>query len=99
MAKKTFLGNPALQFLSSASPAEREDSVPARPESPAAPPAGYRDDPRYVETKTRRLQLVLQPSLYERVRACAAAQGLSVNEYVHRALERATNAPMSEKCD
>ena len=97
MAKKTFLGNPALQFLSSASPAQREEA--ARPESPPAPRAGYRDDPRYVETKTRRLQLVLQPSLYERVRACAAAQGLSVNEYVHRALERATNAPVSEKCD
>lgn len=97
MAKKTFLGNPALQFLSSAAPAQREEA--ARPESPPAPPAGYRDDPRYVETKTRRLQLVLQPSLYERVRACAAAQGLSVNEYVHRALERATNAPVSEKCD
>ena len=97
MAKKTFLGNPALQFLSSASPAQREEA--ARPESPPAPPAGYRDDPRYVETKTRRLQLVLQPSLEERVRAGAAAQGLSVNEYVHRALERATNAPVSEKCD
>lgn len=97
MAKKTFLGNPALQFLSSAAPAQREEA--ARPDPPAAPPAGYRDDPRYVETKTRRLQLVLQPSLYERVRACAAAQGLSVNEYVHRALERVTNASMSEKCD
>lgn len=35
MAKKTFLGNPALQFLSSAAPAQREEA--ARPGPPGGP--------------------------------------------------------------
>lgn len=39
--------------------------------------------------QTRRLQLVLQPSLYERVKARAKVRGLSVNEYVHRILDNA----------
>ena len=35
-------------------------------------------EPFYVERKTRRVQLVLQPSLYERVKARAKVRGLSV---------------------
>lgn len=91
MAKKTFKDNPALQFISAAGP---EDQVPVQATVQAhtqeAPPAGYRVDPRYVEKRSRRLQLVLQPSLYERVKAGATAAGLSVNEYIHRALEAVT---------
>ena len=51
---------------------------------------GYKLNPLYVETKKRRLQLVLKPSLYEKVKSGASKQGLSVNEYVHRILEEAT---------
>ena len=83
MAKKTFKDNPALQFISTADEGteEREQTAEA---VPAKAPEGYKLNPLYVETKSRRLQLVLQPSLYDRVKAGAAAAGLSVNEYVHR---------------
>lgn len=54
------------------------------------PPAGYKMNPMYVETKSRRLQLVLQPSLYERVKKAAQNSDLSVNEYVHQILDQAT---------
>ena len=54
------------------------------------PPKGYKLNPLYVETKSKRLQLVLQPSLVERVKAKAAENGLSVNEYISRALDKAT---------
>lgn len=81
MAKKSFKDNPALQFISTA---ETE----AQPTE--KPPEGYKLNPLFVETKSRRLQLVLQPSLYERVRAGAAAAGLSVNEYCHQILDEAT---------
>ena len=47
-------------------------------------------NPMYVETKSRRLQLVLQPSLYERVKKAAQNSDLSVNEYVHQILDQAT---------
>ena len=50
-------------------------------------PAGYRV--QYVETKTKRLQLVLQPSLYKKLKENAKKSGLSVNEYVHRVLKAA----------
>ncbi len=62
----------------------------AREKKRKPPPEGYKLNPLYVETKSRRLQLVLQPSLYERVKAGAKAAGLSVNEYVHQILDEAT---------
>ncbi len=92
--KKSFIGeNPALQFISTAEtetqPEEREP-MPAQPKPSQKLPKGYKLNPLYVETKSRRLQLVLQPSLYDKVKAGAAAAGLSVNEYVHQILENAT---------
>ena len=53
-------------------------------------PDGYKVNPEYIETKSKRLQLVVQPSLYDKVKARATAGGLSVNEYIHRVLEEAT---------
>ena len=51
-------------------------------------PNGYRT--QYVETKTKRVQLVFQPSLHERVKKAAKKYNLSVNEYVHQILDSAT---------
>ena len=89
MAKKTFKDNPALQFISTAGEEteEREQTAEA---VPAKAPEGYKLNPLYVETKTKRLQLVLQPSLFNRVKKGAKQAGLSVNEYVHRILDEAT---------
>ena len=89
MAKKTFKDNPALQFISTADEEteEREQTAEA---VPAKAPEGYKLNPLYVETKTKRLQLVLQPSLFDRVKKGAKQAGLSVNEYVHRILDEAT---------
>lgn len=90
MPKKSFKDNPALQFISAAAEAEPEEREPAQAQTTEKPPAGYKVNPLYIETKTRRLQLVLQPSLYDRVKAGAKASGLSVNEYVHQILDNAT---------
>ena len=76
------------------------NDAPAETVTPADPPARrkrqkkskatveYKLDPRYVEKRTRRLQLVLQPSLYDRVRKRAAADGVSVNDLIHSILDR-----------
>ena len=98
MEKKTFKNNPALQFIST--PAEEEkqtvpqdQSEPVRKVSTSTPvPAGYKLNPLFVETKTKRLQLVLQPSLYDRVKARATSEGVSVNEFIHRTLDEATRS-------
>ncbi len=84
MAKKSFKDNPALQFISTP---EEEPLTAATTEKP---PKGYKVNPLYVETKSRRLQLILQPSLYNRVKKQAKAMGLSVNEYCHQILDEAT---------
>lgn len=95
MARKNFKDNPALQFISTAGTDEEAAPETKANKAAAAPsagkvPAGYKINPLYVETKSRRLQLVLQPSLYERVKHGAAQSGLSVNEYIHRILDKET---------
>lgn len=85
MAKKSFMDNPALQYISSQ---PKEEQKPEQAE--AKKPKGYKVNPYYIETKSRRLQLVLQPSLYKKVKKAAQAKKLSVNEYVSRVLEQAT---------
>ncbi len=89
MAKKNFkTNNPALQFISSAPEPEPQEAVAAVSSRKA--PAGYKVNPFYVETKSKRLQFVVQPSLYDRVKAAAKENGLSINEFIHRTLDEAT---------
>ena len=56
---------------------------------PGKPPAGYKLNPLLIETKSRRLQLLLQPSLYRRIKRGADAEGKSVNEFIHSLLDEA----------
>ena len=52
-------------------------------------PEGFKANPLFVETKSRRMQLLVQPSLYEAIKARATAEGQSVNELIHSILEAA----------
>lgn len=103
-SKKTFTVavNPAMQFITppTEAPAPRKQPMAKRQPSKASAssttkvkttdaPDGYKANPAFVETKSRRLQLLMQPSLHDRIKARAAAEGLSVNEYIHKALEEA----------
>lgn len=54
----------------------------------AGNPEGFKVNPIYVETKSRRMQLLVQPSLYEAIKAKATAEGVSVNELIHTILEQ-----------
>ena len=88
MAKKSFSDSirgeeisPAMQFIS------KPEITEEPPKKTTDAPEGYRLNPLYIELKSRRLQLLLQPSLHEKIKKQAAAAGISVNEYVHSALE------------
>ena len=81
--------NPTLDYISSAEP------EPTPTTTAPKPPEGYKVDYHYTEVKKRRLQLVLQPSLYERIKAESDRQGISVNEYCHRTLN--ANTPGAER--
>ena len=80
--KKSFIAdlNPAMQFIST--PAKEMETREEIPE-------GYKLNPLYVEKRSKRLQLLVQPSLYDKVKAQADAEGCSVNDYIHRILEDA----------
>lgn len=77
--KKSFKDNPALQFISQPD----EDTKPV-----IEPKQGYKLNPLYIETKTRRLQLIVKPSVYEKIKAKATQKKVSVNEYIHQLLEK-----------
>ncbi len=96
MAKKKSLitdnDNPALAFISreSKTAVDREETQKAQSGSTSLKaPEGYRVNPLYIETRTKRVQLVWQPSLFEKVKAASEAEGISINEYVHRVLRAA----------
>lgn len=94
-AKKTFKNteNPALQFISTPDLNENEERESAHVESGAVEAPSLRgftpklDKP---ETKSRRVQLLIKPSVYSAVKQIADASGLSVNEIINQILEDAT---------
>lgn len=100
--KKSFLGtaparedsNPAMAFISEESieavDGKGEDTAPAlKAPTGEKPPKGFKVNPLYVETKSKRLQLVVQPSLLDKLKGRAKAEGRSVNDLVHSILEEA----------
>ena len=84
--KKSFKAelNPAMQFISTPTEDEREVTTATAPD-----PEGYKVNPLYIEKRSKRLQLLVQPSLYDKIKAQADAESCSVNDFIHRVLEDA----------
>ena len=103
--KKSFKGNPALQFISSSQEAaEQAAALPTEDQQPekikgTIPPApkGYKINPLYLETKSQRVQVVMQPSLLKLLKKQAKEQKLSTNGYIHIILEAAARKYEYEK--
>lgn len=90
MPKKDFKSNPAMNFISQSS-IEAVDGKPERPAPAAAKaPEGYRLNPLYIEKKSKRVQLLIQPSLYSAAKEIADELGISLNDFIHRAISEAT---------
>lgn len=84
MSKKSFTENPALRFINPPPVGGAESAAPSTapaPPSAAGPP--MKPNPLYVETKSRRLQLLLQPSLHQGLKNKAQAEGRSLNDLIH----------------
>lgn len=103
--KKNFKrSEPALAFISGASEEKATPRPPKKKTSPKSPkskpttkdregaPEGYKLAPQYIETKSKRVQLLIQPSLYEAVKAKASSLGISINEAISEALKAYTEA-------
>ena len=91
MAKKDFKANPAMNFISQASidavDGKQEGTTPATTKKP---PEGYKVNPLYIETKTRRVQILIQPSVYGDAKKTSEELGVSLNDFINRALALAT---------
>ena len=70
------LSNPAMQFI----------TTPAAPRTPEPEPQSAAPA---KERKSRRLQLLIKPSIHEAIKERAAQNGTSVNDWINGALERA----------
>lgn len=82
MPKKTFSQNMPAELFIDSSPA------PAQTAGKIAPaPEGYYINPAYIEARTRRVQLMLKPSLYQKGKETAQAKGISFNELINSLLE------------
>lgn len=87
--KKTFIDkidSPAAFFIS------QPETAPERKEEPMKkpiPPEGFKVNPLFIETRSKRLQLLVQPSLAEKLKKKAKEEGRSVNDIVHTILEEA----------
>lgn len=86
--KKSFKDNPALQFITS-QPAEEVQPSPSTTEQNTGVP--MKPNPIYIETRSKRLNLLVQPSLHTKLKNMAKAQDVSINELIHKALEEYTD--------
>lgn len=102
MSKKDFKNNPVLQFISDDQTETQTESkhetnkgtykgksetleqrlAELRELLPEGKSLAIKTEPR-----SKRLQVVLTPTLYRHIKAAAESKGISVNEYVNRTLE------------
>jgi len=81
--KKDFKGtNPALAFMS-----VDTQEVKQMPATKKEVPEGYKPNPEYIEVKSKRVQLLLQPSTVYAIKALAKKKGLSMNEAINEAIQ------------
>lgn len=93
--------NPTLQFISAPEAAPEPQNEPQTVEkrrpgrktstassTPQRAPQAHRAQPQYdEETKSRRLQVLLTPSLYDELRERAVEERMSVNEMINTILK------------
>ena len=84
MATKKNFKNPVEAFISVPEEEPVKNSSPAGELAKA--PEGYKRNPEYIEVRSKRVQLLLQPSVVEKVKALATAEGVSINEMYNRAV-------------
>lgn len=69
-----------------AAPMDPEEEKPQKVVIIGKAPKGYKINPAYLETKSERVQIVLQPSIKKKLLAEAKKRKLSINETVTQAI-------------
>lgn len=95
--KKSFRDDisPAMNFISQESiekveqaekPLQQKEEGKTISEIRKEAPEGYKVNPLYIETRSKRIQCLLQPSLYDKLKDKAETEGVSVNEVINSIL-------------
>lgn len=79
--------NPAMAFISKKSLETRSTYEDDNFEQ-NKPPKGYKIDPKYIETKSKRVGVLMQPSVFESLKELAFEKRMSVNEAINEAVLR-----------
>jgi len=99
MSKKSFTdANPAMAFISTAkeqedfaltqpTKEELEAKLDPEPLNKVSKGVPMKKNPEYLETKSKRVQMLMQPSLYNSIKEKAEQSGISVNEMMHEILK------------
>ena len=91
-SKKNFKqNNPAEAFITipeTEATIEEADTEPAYklPKRTQKPPEGYKLNPEFIEVKSKRVQLLLQPSVVVALKDLAKKKGWSMNETASEAI-------------
>lgn len=96
MKKSTLKDNPALQFLSTVTMDEEDEAQPKQENTAAVVPqtaelqraTKAHSLEAYKEVKSRRVQLLLPPSMVLKAKTKAEKQGISFNEYVCKVISK-----------
>jgi hypothetical protein len=65
-----------------AAPAPKKTTAPKK--APGTPPPGYKVNPQFIEKKSQRLNLLIQPSALNRLKKMAKKNKTSVNETINQ---------------
>ena len=99
MSRKSFTdANPAMAFISTAkeqedfaltqpTKEELEAKLNLEPLNKVRNGVPMKKNPEYLETKSKRVQMLMQPSLYNSIKEEAEKEGISVNEMMHTILK------------
>lgn len=86
--KKNFTNNPAFEMLSKPAAAPAKTST-ATAETPKKMDKAKAFEPLKKETKSKKVLLLIKPSLLERIQAKAEKYSISTNELINQVLEQA----------
>lgn len=86
--KKNTFKNPVEAFITvpEGEPVKKDTPVDTPAGGLVKAPEGYKRNPEFIEVRSKRVQLLLQPSVVERMRTLAKSEGISINEIYNRAV-------------
>lgn len=87
--KKNFTDNPAFEMISQGGKAPTKATATATAEAPKKVDKVKAFEPLKKETKSKKVLLLIKPSLLERIQAKAEQYSISTNELINQVLDKA----------